>query len=59
MKPKYFPYIPIMANEIFLEGNKGKIYGRNREKYAKIGKISRKEPGWVSFYGFFPQETLF
>ena len=45
MKPKYFPYIPIMANEIFLEGNKGKIYGRNREKYAKIGKISRKEPG--------------
>jgi hypothetical protein len=42
MKTKYFPLIPTMASDSFLEGNK-----ENMEEIgnvSKLGKISRREP---------------
>jgi hypothetical protein len=50
MKPKHFPLIPIMANEIFLEGNE-----RNLEEIGgrtQSWEICRREPGWVPCCGF-------
>ena len=57
MKPKQFPLIPIMANGFFLEGNEG-----NMEEIGgvrKVGKTSRREPGWVPFCGLSTGEKLF
>ena len=47
MKTKYFPLIPTMASDSFLEGNK-----ENMEEIgnvSKLGKISRREPAWALF----------
>ena len=46
---KKIPPIPTMANDSFLEGNE-----RNMEEMGnvrKVGKISRREPGWAPFCG--------
>ena len=57
MKPKHFPLIPIMANGIFLEGNKWKEYGRNRGVYAKLGK-PLEESQVVFFFRVFPRGEI-
>ena len=49
MKPKHLPLIPIMANE----GNMEEIGG-----VRKVGKTSRREPGWVPFWWAFDRGEI-